>query len=66
MDLTDATITEIAQAISFDRSYVSKWYNGKLIPVEESWEVVIVSLSEFLLAKWTRRVLNTLKIIKIP
>lgn len=51
MDLTDATITEIAQAISFDRSYVSKWYNGKLIPVEESWEVVIVSLSEFFAGK---------------
>ena len=47
VDMTDSSIADIARTISYDRSYVSKWYNGKVVPSIESWDEISPKLAAY-------------------
>ncbi|NLJ71125.1 MAG: hypothetical protein GX328_06655 [Clostridiaceae bacterium] len=45
VDMTDSSIAEIARTISYDRSYVSKWYNDKALPSISAWDDISPKLA---------------------
>lgn len=47
VDITDSPIADIAKTISYDRSYVSKWYNRKTLPSVEAWPELSPKLSAY-------------------
>ncbi|HHU53214.1 MAG TPA: helix-turn-helix transcriptional regulator [Clostridiaceae bacterium] len=47
VDMTDSTITDIARIIAYDRSYISKWYNGKALPSAEVWDEISPQLADY-------------------
>lgn len=46
-DLTSSKITDIANAISYDRTYVSKWYHKKSLPPERTWPIIRQRLTKY-------------------
>lgn len=65
IDTTKTTITDLAKYTSFDRSYISKWYNGKAIPTEDNWPELRQSLAEYFSAKMNRDMVEDLKKTKL-
>ncbi|MDI9471232.1 MAG: hypothetical protein QM296_13685 [Bacillota bacterium] len=47
MDMTRSSISDLARTIAYDRSYVSKWYNDKLLPSMETWSEVRPQLARY-------------------
>lgn len=47
VNLTGSKIIDIADAISYDRSYLSKWHNKKSLPNEDSWQDLSSSLGKY-------------------
>lgn len=54
VDMTDSSLADIARSIAYDRSYVSKWYNQKALPAQESWAEISDRLADYFANKMTR------------
>lgn len=60
VDMTGSSLADIARSIVYDRSYISKWYNRKALPAQESWEEICQKLADYFVNKMTAREFNLL------
>ncbi|NLJ71124.1 MAG: hypothetical protein GX328_06650 [Clostridiaceae bacterium] len=51
LNLSNTSIQEFANAILYDRSYVSKWVNDRALPAISGWQETKANMTEFLAAK---------------
>lgn len=51
--MTGTSIQELARALSYDRSYISKWINDKALPSPAAWAVIKTSLVDFFVTRLT-------------
>lgn len=46
-EVADISLKQIAITVGYEKSYISKWYNGKNLPSRKKIEVIIKEISEF-------------------